>query len=966
MAETKLYKNKNLGEFKSIPLKLVDESKAVDSLYLALNFKKLNTKPVADVRKSKDYASTLSAWEKKLEGVDMSDLNIVAQKLGYDVEVFNPLSPKARILFSGGGRSKRTAQLLKVKAGVYKPMRAGAVTRRTYQQGLAEMAVSRASFRDQRSTRQEFIRVMTDENSTPEMIRQSVENPKILIDAWNEILSTPRSDNTLILRKGKIEFDEYTGRIRDDFFEEVTQCQIIEDNPIPVKIHNVEYTNYPTCPINYEGIGFSTEEDGTIWTGEYYYYMKSSDADRNKHIKTCFNKSSYDLNPNKQMSPLTREPLVSIFQLVSDLVSDSIHRDIIPAKVKEHLKDLYAEDLDLPDGHEEFKEWLRDWFSIRDSNGRDIGGDIYDAEDFRLDDVYILRIPEGNRDDSIEIPPEIGLLKNLKGLQLYHHEDLSELPDTIANLQNLETLEIYNCSMSAAGLAPVASLRNLKKLILGRAFSDTFTFADFPAGIWQLPNLETLIMEDNAYDNYDNAVSARRAEFFDLAGYYNLDNLKTLSLKNNRLSRIPSSVYKCRSLMTLDLRNNAIEHIDDDIAKYSAQSLRSLYLDYNALYTINDKIGKLVNLETLTCSHNQIEYLPRSLANLQNLLILDLQSNGDLFGTQNTPEFNAYLRTYGQSSVRGPKQNPIRTIISKLVGLKVLKVGGMHFSWNIGRQNPIVPPEIGDLKSLELLSLNGLGIKELPSEIGKLAALKYLYLQQNRLREIPREMLELRNLQYLNLEANKKSFTVKGENGNIVFNNKSGVRGTIFFDNIGAEHMLSYLMGSESDDPEDFLKTQSYLKALLAPTHYMKEKIGNLIRRYGYKVKNWDEGSSSSGIDVFDVRIETDPDIEIEQSSESDSESVQGLGQSDSDSDSGWGPSDSDSESEEMEVNGRIRSRDEEDVDRPRNRRRFGGSHPESDRRDSDLANAIEVMFRKMNDMQIQKKLVNMIENIER
>ena len=128
-SQVKKYKNKNLGDFHSIPISLVNESKIQDSLYLASNFKKLATKPVATVRASKHYASTLAAWEKKLTGVDTEDLSRVAETLGYDVEVFNPLaSSEPRTLVSGGGRSsKRKAQLLKVKKGVYKPMMAGAI-----------------------------------------------------------------------------------------------------------------------------------------------------------------------------------------------------------------------------------------------------------------------------------------------------------------------------------------------------------------------------------------------------------------------------------------------------------------------------------------------------------------------------------------------------------------------------------------------------------------------------------------------------------------------------------------------------------------------------------------------------------------------------------------------------------------------------------------------------------------------
>jgi ankyrin repeat protein len=128
MSELKIYRNKNIGEFASFPKNLADDSSRLDALYLASNFDKLRTKSVAAIRKSKHFASTVNAWEKKLTGVDASDLAAVAKTLGFDVEVFNPLaSSEPQTLFSGGGRSKRKAQLLQVKKGVYKPMKAGAI-----------------------------------------------------------------------------------------------------------------------------------------------------------------------------------------------------------------------------------------------------------------------------------------------------------------------------------------------------------------------------------------------------------------------------------------------------------------------------------------------------------------------------------------------------------------------------------------------------------------------------------------------------------------------------------------------------------------------------------------------------------------------------------------------------------------------------------------------------------------------
>lgn len=125
----KLYKNKHIGKFLSIPAKSVGSP--LDSLYLSTNFHKLRAKPLAAIRESKHYSSTLASWEEKLKlnRVDTTDIAAVAKTLGFNVEVFNPLaSSQQQTLFSGGGRSsKRVAQLLKVKKGTYKPMKAGAI-----------------------------------------------------------------------------------------------------------------------------------------------------------------------------------------------------------------------------------------------------------------------------------------------------------------------------------------------------------------------------------------------------------------------------------------------------------------------------------------------------------------------------------------------------------------------------------------------------------------------------------------------------------------------------------------------------------------------------------------------------------------------------------------------------------------------------------------------------------------------
>ena len=123
----KKYRNKNIGEFLSIPISLIDQSSVLDTIYLSLHFDKLRVKSVTDVRGSNHYASTIAKWTTKLNGVKCSDLDKVAEALQVNIKVFNPLAVEShsQIVLSGGTKTKSYATLLKVKSGVYKPINIG-------------------------------------------------------------------------------------------------------------------------------------------------------------------------------------------------------------------------------------------------------------------------------------------------------------------------------------------------------------------------------------------------------------------------------------------------------------------------------------------------------------------------------------------------------------------------------------------------------------------------------------------------------------------------------------------------------------------------------------------------------------------------------------------------------------------------------------------------------------------------
>ena len=275
--EIKTYKNKNLGQFTSIPLKLSagDVSDAnLDSLYLATHFHKLRTQTVAHIRKSKHYATTLAAWQKKLKDVDVSDLAAVAGTLRLNVEVFDPLasSSKPQTLFSGGGRSKRKVQLLKVKKGVYKPMKAGSPSRETYEQGLEASNVRAEAFQADRKRKEDWIRILKDENSTYQQIQRALYDDEIYVDTWNEVLNADdrAPSNALIMRKRtiSIQVENGTAVIPD----ELQMCELGKpDTDEEDEIDGIKYPKgWPACPISYGPVGPVTTKDGMNRL-EFYY-----------------------------------------------------------------------------------------------------------------------------------------------------------------------------------------------------------------------------------------------------------------------------------------------------------------------------------------------------------------------------------------------------------------------------------------------------------------------------------------------------------------------------------------------------------------------------------------------------------------------------------------------------------------------------------------------------------------------
>mgnify|MGYP001354128808 CR=1 FL=1 len=105
----------------------------------------------------------------------------------------------------------------------------------------------------------------------------------------------------------------------------------------------------------------------------------------------------------------------------------------------------------------------------------------------------------------------------------------------------------------------------------------------------------------------------------------NPEKVYRLSLKKQKLKKIPESVFMLTNLQELNISRNKIKEIPKEIAQL--KNLEILDASSNKIDTVYAEIGVLVNIKELNLSQNFISYLPSSIGNLNKMVLLDLWKN---------------------------------------------------------------------------------------------------------------------------------------------------------------------------------------------------------------------------------------------------------------------------------------------------------------------------------------------------
>ena len=311
------------------------------------------------------------------------------------------------------------------------------------------------------------------------------------------------------------------------------------------------------------------------------------------------------------------------------------------------------------------------------------------------------------------IPPELGLLETLEGLDLSFNSLTGSIPSELGRLGRLKELDLGVNGLTG----PV------------------------PAELGALAELEELVLRSNHLtDSVPAALGALTA-------------LKELDLSGNGLGgRIPPALGDLTGLEVLRLDHNqltgAIPHELGNLAQ-----LKSLELERNAISgPIPPSLGELANLEHMSLEKNRLTGpLPPELGNLANLRVLTAYEN------RLTGPIPAQLGNLAKLEALGLGSNRLTGSIPPRLG-RLTDLNYLHLGEN--RLTGRLPPELGQITSLERLVLRNNNLAgPIPSKIGDLAELRWLSLEDNHLTgRVPGELGNLTGLEELYLTRNAGLF----------------------------------------------------------------------------------------------------------------------------------------------------------------------------------------------------------------
>lgn len=198
------------------------------------------------------------------------------------------------------------------------------------------------------------------------------------------------------------------------------------------------------------------------------------------------------------------------------------------------------------------------------------------------------------------------------------------------------------------------------------------------------------------------------------------NRIESITLTNNELTRIPSSIRRCKHLRSLNLEGNQIRHIPRWIL--DLDNLEDLTLNFNQLKLNRSDIRHLSKVKQIIIGGNGIEKLPNNIG-----------------------------RLHCESMNLG--KNKLRALPKSFANLKQIK--SLIFYENKFEEIPEVLADFKELKHLDFYKNN---LTQIPDFVGNMDGLQQLFLAFNKIELIPDTLRHLKRLKYFYIHHNELHF----------------------------------------------------------------------------------------------------------------------------------------------------------------------------------------------------------------
>jgi Leucine-rich repeat (LRR) protein len=403
-------------------------------------------------------------------------------------------------------------------------------------------------------------------------------------------------------------------------------------------------------------------------------------------------------------------------------------------------------------------------FGQKDGHYSDFATAFAKMDSVKTISINCMHRNELQTDGCDSLPANIGTLSNLTGLYI-SESNIKSLPTSINQLSRLKELDLnYLYSFKyESELCKLTGLDSLESLGLWMA-----RIKVLPLCIGQIKSLRHLDLSQNERLDINSAFKVFRLlpnlESLNLSGIHNLKvipkeileirnlqsiqlgyiegkfdyktsfermsslKISSLSLTNNWLNALPSTITLLKNLTYIDLSDNNFNALPVEI--FDLTSLKHIKIQSNnrSFKTIGSGISKLLNLEKINLGNNSQLDGEEAIVSLSNLPKL---KDVDFFG--------CFLDTI-------PDQ------ITKFIALEKLNL----------TRNPKIDfsdlfIKLSKVKTLKHLDLSDNKLTVLPKEIGLLTSLEYLVIGQNEIQILPDDFFDLTNLKVLNVYGNYNS-----------------------------------------------------------------------------------------------------------------------------------------------------------------------------------------------------------------